>query len=74
MIELTDKEIETLLNCFENESIRCYGKVNMDAPLYVKLKEMKNGVSNPCWECKYRKLNEPDYINICLLKGNCIRE
>lgn len=31
---------------------------------------------NPCWGCKYRKLDEMDCINVCLLDENldCIRE
>lgn len=42
-------------------------------PIY---KEFKPERDNPCWDCKYRMKNQPDYTNICLLddKENCVRE
>ena len=33
-------------------------------------------VDNPCFGCEYRKQNEPEWSNICLLEENkpCVRE
>ncbi len=41
---LTPDEARELLNCFVHESYRRYGKVNMEAPLYLKLKEIVTGL------------------------------
>jgi len=39
-------------------------------------KEFKPERDNPCWGCEYRKKDELNYINICLLDESreCIRE
>ena len=40
---LTKDEAETLWACFENESVRRYGKVAKDAPILLKLKAIQEG-------------------------------
>ena len=37
-VELTRDEIDNLITCFKNESMRRYGKVNQEAPILLKLK------------------------------------
>jgi len=37
---LTPDEAQCLLDCYANESMRRYGKLNKEAPLYRKLKRI----------------------------------
>lgn len=46
-MDLTIEEIDALIECFENESLRRYGRCNYDAPLYRKLKETKSLLTTP---------------------------
>ena len=40
---LTPEEARELLHCWKNESASRYGKVNRQAPLYLKLKKIVEG-------------------------------
>jgi len=77
-----NKEIESIYECLE-EIIGCLcyqpeipekHKTDMLNKLGKIAKEYYS--DNPCYKCQYRKPDERDYINICLLdesKG-CIRD
>ena len=42
--QLTPEEAKELMYCFMHESRNRYGKVNMEAPLYLKLKKIAEPV------------------------------